>query len=141
MQYKELGRTGFEVSSVSFGAWAIGGTWGQVDDAEAMRCLHRALDLGVIGDLQFFRHGGRLWRRAQRTTPGALAARAARSVLGSHQDRAPLGNPHVKESYNRENLTQYVERCLKNLEVSALDLVQIHVHPLTSSTCQRCSGC
>ena len=47
MQYKALGRTGFEVSSISFGAWAIGGTWGAVDDAESMRTLHRALDLGV----------------------------------------------------------------------------------------------
>jgi len=41
MQYKSLGRTGFEVSTISFGAWAIGGTWGDVDDAEAMRCLDR----------------------------------------------------------------------------------------------------
>jgi aryl-alcohol dehydrogenase-like predicted oxidoreductase len=47
MQYRELGRTGFRVSSVSFGAWAIGGTWGDVDDAESIAALHRALDRGV----------------------------------------------------------------------------------------------
>jgi aryl-alcohol dehydrogenase-like predicted oxidoreductase len=47
MQYKPLGRTGYEVSTVSFGAWAIGGTWGEVNDAEALRCLHRAHALGV----------------------------------------------------------------------------------------------
>ncbi len=38
-------------------------------------------------------------------------------------------SPHIKESYNRQNLTAYVERCLKNLEVSALDLVQLHCPP------------
>ena len=47
MQYRPLGRTGWNVSTVSFGAWAIGGTWGPVDDEESMAALHRALDLGV----------------------------------------------------------------------------------------------
>jgi len=124
MQYKALGRTGFEVSSVSFGAWAIGGTWGQVDDAEAMRCLHRALDLGVnffdTADVYGDGHSERLLARLrrERRDPFWVATKIGRR-----------SNPHVKESYNRENLTQYVERCLKNLEVAALDLVQIHCPP------------
>ena len=36
MQTRELGRTGWKVSAISFGAWAIGGTWGKVDDKELM---------------------------------------------------------------------------------------------------------
>ena len=47
MNYRELGRTGWRVSSVSFGAWAIGGAWGSVDDRESLAALHRAVDLGV----------------------------------------------------------------------------------------------
>ena len=47
MRYRKLGRTGWEVSEISFGAWAIGGGWGNVDDAESLAALHRALDLGV----------------------------------------------------------------------------------------------
>ena len=47
MQYRELGRTGWQVSASSFGAWAIGGTWGEVDDKESLAALHRAVDLGV----------------------------------------------------------------------------------------------
>jgi diketogulonate reductase-like aldo/keto reductase len=46
-QYRELGRTGRRVSTISFGAWAIGGTWGAVADGESMAALHRGLDLGV----------------------------------------------------------------------------------------------
>ena len=47
MEYRELGRTGWKVSAISFGAWAIGGTWGAVDDKESLAALHRAIDLGV----------------------------------------------------------------------------------------------
>ena len=47
MEYRELGRTGWKVSTVSFGAWAIGGTWGDVKDDESLAALNRALDLGV----------------------------------------------------------------------------------------------
>ncbi len=47
MQYRELGRTGWKVSAISFGSWAIGGTWGQVDDADSLAALHRAIELGV----------------------------------------------------------------------------------------------
>ena len=47
MQYKALGRTGWNVSTISFGAWAIGGTWGEVSEADAMGALHKALDMGV----------------------------------------------------------------------------------------------
>ena len=47
MNVREFGRTGWKLSTVSFGAWAIGGTWGTVDDEQSMLALHRALDLGV----------------------------------------------------------------------------------------------
>jgi len=124
MQFKALGRTGFEVSSVSFGAWAIGGTWGAVDDAEAMRCLHRALDLGVnffdTADVYGDGHSERLLARLrrERRDPFWVATKIGRR-----------SSPHVASSYSRENLTRYVERCLTNLEVAALDLVQIHCPP------------
>jgi aryl-alcohol dehydrogenase-like predicted oxidoreductase len=124
MQYKTLGRTGFDVSTISFGAWAIGGTWGAVDDSEAMRCLHRALDLGVnffdTADVYGDGHSERLLARLrrERRDPFWVATKVGRR-----------SSPHVKESYTRANLTQYVERCLANLEVTALDLVQIHCPP------------
>ena len=47
MNYRELGRTGWKVSEISFGTWAIGGAWGDVDDHESLAALHRAVDLGV----------------------------------------------------------------------------------------------
>ena len=47
MHYRALGRTGWKVSEISFGAWAIGGSWGQVSDEESMAALHKAIDCGV----------------------------------------------------------------------------------------------
>ena len=47
MEYRELGRTGYRVSTISFGAWAIGGTWGDVSDDDSLAALHKALDCGV----------------------------------------------------------------------------------------------
>jgi aryl-alcohol dehydrogenase-like predicted oxidoreductase len=47
MKYRILGRTGWKVSEISFGAWAIGGTWGNVEDKESLAALHAALDGGV----------------------------------------------------------------------------------------------
>jgi aryl-alcohol dehydrogenase-like predicted oxidoreductase len=124
MQYKSLGRTGFEVSTISFGAWAIGGTWGAVDDAESMRALHRALDLGVnffdTADVYGDGHSERLLARLrrERSEPFWVATKVGRRL-----------SPHVASSFTRENLTPHVERCLRNLEVEALDLVQIHCPP------------
>ncbi|MFN2225702.1 MAG: aldo/keto reductase, partial [Anaerolineae bacterium] len=47
MEYRTLGRTGWQVSEVGFGAWGIGGDWGPVQDEESLAALHKALDLGV----------------------------------------------------------------------------------------------
>ncbi len=124
MQYRPLGRTGWNVSTISFGAWAIGGTWGDVDDAESMGALHAALDAGVnffdtadvYGDGRSERLIARL--RRERSEPFYVATKAGRRL-----------NPHVAEGYNRENLRAFVERSLTNLNVEALDLLQLHCPP------------
>jgi len=124
MQYNELGRTGWKVSSVSFGAWAIGGSWGQTNDDEAMATLHRALDMGVnffdTADVYGDGHSERLIARLrrERSEPFHVATKAGRRL-----------SPHVAEGYTRENLTAFVERSLVNLQVEALDLLQLHCPP------------
>ena len=124
MDYRELGRTGYSVSTISFGAWAIGGTWGPVDDRDSLAALHRALDLGVnffdtadvYGDGRSERLIARL--RRERGEPFYVATKAGRRL-----------DPHVAAGYNRANLTAFVERSLKNLEVEALDLLPLHCPP------------
>lgn len=124
MQYRTLGRTGFQVSAISFGAWAIGGSWGEVDDRDSLASLHRAVDLGVnffdtadvYGDGRSERLLARLKR--ERSEEIIVATKAGRRL-----------DPHVASGYNRANLTAFVERSLKNLETEALDLLQLHCPP------------
>lgn len=124
MQYRELGRTGWQVSSVSFGTWAIGAEWGVVNDQESLAALHRALDRGVnffdsadvYGDGRSERLLAQL--REERSEPFYVATKAGRRL-----------NPHVAVGYNRENLTAFVERSLRNLKTDALDLLQLHCPP------------
>ncbi len=124
MQYRELGRTGWKVSTVSFGAWAIGGTWGQVNDDESMAALHRALDLGVnffdTADVYGDGHSERLIARLrkERSETFYVATKAGRRL-----------SPHVAEGYDRANLTAFIERSLRNLGTEALDLLQLHCPP------------
>jgi aryl-alcohol dehydrogenase-like predicted oxidoreductase len=124
MQYRTLGRTGWQVSTVSFGAWAIGGTWGPVQDADSLAALHRAVDLGVnffdtadvYGDGRSERLLARLRRERRETF--YIATKAGRRL-----------DPHTATGYNRQNLTAFVERSLKNLETEAIDLLQLHCPP------------
>jgi len=126
MEYRTLGRTDLKVSAISFGAWAIGGTWGPVDDAQSMRALHAAVDAGtnfvdtadVYGDGRSERLVARL-RRERRGETIRVATKAGR--------RLPKQTP---EGYSRENLSAWVERSLRNLEMDAVDLLQLHCpHP------------
>jgi aryl-alcohol dehydrogenase-like predicted oxidoreductase len=125
MEYRELGRTGWKVSTVSFGAWAIGGTWGEVSDKESLAALNRAVDKGVnlfdTADVYGDGHSERLLAqlRRQRKEAFYVATKAGRRL-----------NPHVAAGYNRQNLTAFVERSLKNLQVEAIDLLQLHCPPM-----------
>jgi len=124
MQYRTLGRTGWKVSAVSFGAWAIGGSWGPVKDAESIAALHTAVDMGV----NFFdtadAYGG---GKSERLLAQLRTERSEEIVIATKIGRR--SNPHTADSYNRENLTAYTERCLQNLDVEVLDLVQLHCPP------------
>ncbi len=124
MEYRELGRTGYKVSAISFGAWAIGGTWGTVKDNESLAALHKAIDLGVnfidTADVYGDGHSEQLIQklRKERNENIIVATKIGRRL-----------NPHVASGYNRENLKAFVERNLKNLGTDSLDLVQLHCPP------------
>ena len=124
MKYRELGRTGFKVSEISFGSWAIGGTWGPVKDDESTAALHKALELGVnffdtadvYGDGRSERLLGQL--RKDYEDKIYITTKAGRRL-----------DPHTAEGYNRKNLSEFIERSLKNLGVDTIDLLQLHCPP------------
>lgn len=124
MQYRDFGRTGWKVSEISFGAWAIGSAWGEVNDSESLAALHKAIDLGInlidTADVYGDGHSEQLIARLrkERSEPFYVVTKAGR--------RLPK---QTSDGYTKENLTQWIERSLKNLEVETLDLVQLHCPP------------
>ena len=124
MNYRQLGRTPWKVSDVSFGAWAIGGSWGQVSDAEALGALHQALDSGVnfIDTADVYGDG-----RSERLIAKLKKARKEEIVVATKAGRR-LPKQTV-EGYSRRNLIAWVEDSLRNLQCEAIDLLQLHCPP------------
>lgn len=124
MNYRLLGRTGMKVSEVSFGAWAIGSSWGKVDDRESLAALHKAVDLGVnfIDTADVYGMGrsekliGRLLRERRETI--YVATKAGRRL-----------DPHTAERYTPVAIRKFVEDSLKHLRVDSIDLLQLHCPP------------
>ncbi|HXK12014.1 MAG TPA: aldo/keto reductase [Vicinamibacteria bacterium] len=126
MEYRSLGKTGMTVSAISFGAWAIGGTWGPVDDEESMRALHAAVDAGTnfVDTADVYGDG-----RSERLVARLRGERKGESIFVATKAgrRLPEQTP---DGYNRQNLSAWVERSLRNLEMDAVDLLQLHCpHP------------
>jgi aryl-alcohol dehydrogenase-like predicted oxidoreductase len=124
MHYRQLGRTPWKVSDISFGAWAIGGSWGEVSDAEALGALHQAVDSGVnfIDTADVYGDG-----RSERLIAQLKKTRKEEIVVATKAGRR-LPKQTV-EGYSRENLAGWVEDSLRNLQCEALDLLQLHCPP------------
>jgi aryl-alcohol dehydrogenase-like predicted oxidoreductase len=125
MDYRPLGRTGWDASAIGFGAWAIGGFWGPADDATSMAALHAAVDAGVTfidtADVYGDGRSERLVARLRRERPGErliVATKAGR--------RLP---EQTVEGYSRSNLEGWIDDSLRNLETDAIDLLQLHCPP------------
>ena len=124
MKYRNLGKTGMKISEVSFGAWAIGADWGSVDDKDSLAALHRAIDLGInfidTADVYGMGRSEKLIARLrkERSEQIYVATKAGRKL-----------DPHVAEKYTPQNIRGFIEQSLKNLQVEALDLVQLHCPP------------
>ncbi len=124
MKYRALGRTGIKVSEVSFGSWAIGSSWGTVDDEESLAALNRAVDLGVnffdTADVYGDGRSERLIARLKRDRKEEIyvATKAGRKLT-----------PHVAEKYTAVAIRKFVEQSLRNLKTDSLDLLQLHCPP------------
>lgn len=124
MEYRALGRTGWKVAEISFGAWAIGGSWGHVSDEEAMAALRKAVDCGVnFFDTADVYGGGRSERLI-----ADLKKNYKKDIIVATKAGRRLPQQTVA-GYSAANLTAWVEDSLRNLATDALDLLQLHCPP------------
>ncbi len=124
MEYRKLGNTGLEVSAVSFGTWAIGGSWGNVDQRTALDALARAMDAGVnfFDTADVYGDG-----RAERLLAQATKGREDAVHIATKFCRQ--GDVHDPQTYAMKTVRAYCEGSLRRLEREALDLYQIHCPP------------
>jgi aryl-alcohol dehydrogenase-like predicted oxidoreductase len=125
MKSRQFGRTPWSVSEIGFGAWAIGGTWGDVSEADAKGAVHAALDAGMtfIDTADVYGDG-----RSERIIREVLKERGGTRPMVATKAGRRLPK-QVVEGYTKENLEGWIDRSLSNLGVDTLDLVQLHCPP------------
>jgi aryl-alcohol dehydrogenase-like predicted oxidoreductase len=123
MQYRAMGNSELTVPAIGFGCWEMGGTYGAIDDDEAIAAIHRALDLGItLYDTALVYGRG----RSEQLLAKALGPRR-RDVLVVSKGGLPT-RPGLKEGRDSRYAT-VIEDCetsLRNLDTDYLDLYLIH---------------
>ncbi|MFC6444648.1 aldo/keto reductase [Shinella zoogloeoides] len=125
MRHRKFGRTDFVTTDIGFGAWQIGGAWGDVSEADGRAALHAALDAGMtfIDTADVYGDG-----RSEKIIADVLKERGGDRPMVATKAGRRL-SPHVADGYTRANLEGFIDRSLKNLGVECLDLVQLHCPP------------
>lgn len=133
MKYTRLGRRGPEVSTIGFGAWAIGGmNWGHTDDRQSIEALHEALDQGVtlIDTADVYGHG-----HSEKLISGVLKERGRNNLTvatkagndfynATAEDDKGMGP--IRQTYKKDYIIFAAEQSLKRLNLDTLDILQLH---------------
>lgn len=130
MQYRRLGKTGWQISEVGFGAWGIGGSmWIGAQDQESLSALHASIDAGlnvidtalVYGD----GHSEALVGQVVRSRKERLYV--ASKVPPKNQHWPALPGDTVETTFPPSHIIDCTERSLKHLKLDCIDLQQLHV--------------
>lgn len=125
MKYRRFGKTNFDVSEVSLGTWQLGSKWGDpFSEKDAQATLEEAFDQGVnfFDTADVYQDG-----ESQRAIAKFLKGKEDKVFISTKIGRRI--DPHVASGYTEKNITKYVEDCLTNLDVDALDNVLLHCPP------------
>lgn len=125
MKYRVLGKTGFNISEISLGTWQLGSKWGEeFSETTAMQTLEAAYESGInCFDTADIYQGG----LSEKTIGEFIKSKKDKIYVITKCGRKL--NPHNATGYNRENIIEFVEASLKNLQVDCLDLVLLHCPP------------
>ncbi|MCO6475736.1 MAG: aldo/keto reductase [Phaeodactylibacter sp.] len=125
MNYRQLGKTGFNVSEVSLGTWQVGGKWGdEFSHKNADKILNTAIGHGVnFIDTADVYGGG----ESEKAVGRVVKSRSERIYVATKCGRRL--SPHTNEAYQPKALRSFVEGSLRNMGLEALDLIQLHCPP------------
>ena len=134
MQYRQFGRTDWRVSEICFGAWQLGGTWGEIDKKESIETLHCAFEQGInlVDTAAAYGSGQsetivgqaiKQWRRVNSNDDILLATKVA--PLGITADTKYQDS--IVGRYPKEYIIEQVEGSLQRLQIECIDLLQLHL--------------
>lgn len=124
MQYRDFSNTGWKVSEIGLGCWAIGSEWGDVTATDAREVLKASLDNGV----NFFDTADVYGDGRSEKFVGELIKSTSEKIFVATKAGRRL-NPHTPEGYNLKNIEKFIDRSLTNLGVDCIDLLQLHCPP------------
>jgi aryl-alcohol dehydrogenase-like predicted oxidoreductase len=125
MQYRRLGKTGFEISEISLGTWQVGGKWGDdFNHKNADKILNFAVDKGInfIDTADVYSNG-----ESEKAVGKLIRSRSEKIYVATKCGRQL--SPHNNSAYTSEVLRKFVESSLKNMGVETIDLIQLHCPP------------
>lgn len=125
MQYRTLGKTGFNISEISLGTWQVGGKWGDDFSHEnAQEILHAAVDSGInfIDTADVYGAG-----ESEKAVGKFVKSRSERIYVATKCGRQL--SPHTNQAYQPAVLRKFVEDSLSNMGLETLDLIQLHCPP------------
>ncbi len=130
MKYRNFGRIGWQVSEIGFGAWAIGGSWGEQSDADSLAALRRAIELGCnfIDTAQVYGDGRseRLIAKTLRESAGGKKIYIATKIPPMPGDWPPAPHDRIEERFPEAYLRERIEQSLRDLQTDCIDLMQLH---------------
>jgi aryl-alcohol dehydrogenase-like predicted oxidoreductase len=125
MNYRKLGKTGFNISEISLGTWQVGGKWGDdFSHTTADKILHTAVDSGInfIDTADVYGAG-----ESEKAVGRFVKSRSERIYVATKCGRQL--NPHTNQAYQPAVLRKFVEDSLRNMGLETLDLIQLHCPP------------
>lgn len=128
MRYRSLGRTGIQVSEIGLGSWGLGGGWGSQDDAEALRAMEQAIELGVtFFDTALGYGNGHSENLIGRVLKGRRDKLVVATKIPPQTGRWPV-LPHepVEDTFSAKWVIECTEKSLKNLSTDYIDVQQLH---------------
>ncbi|MBN1302657.1 MAG: aldo/keto reductase [Melioribacteraceae bacterium] len=128
MKYRLLGKTGLNVSEIGFGAWAIGGNWGEQNEKDSVDALNKAIDLGVnfIDTAAGYGNG-----KSEKIIAKVLRERKEEIIVATKTPPAPGPWPptaycRAEDRYPEKYLRENIEERLRNLDTDCIDILQLH---------------
>ncbi len=122
MEYRPFGQTGMQVSAIGVGCWEIGGGYGSIEEAEFIKAVHRALDLGINC---FDTAEGYGFGASERSLAKALGPRRKEAIITTKFGIGYKEAPNYRDS-SRQRVMVSIDKSLQNLNTDYVDVYMVH---------------